>query len=84
MRSPIQRSLRGLLVAGAAVFSSLGAVTPGQAIGGGPISGGQIALSGGLDVGGGLQRPTPLYSTPSPSNASSHQRRHAPRSALPR
>jgi hypothetical protein len=84
MRTSIQRSLKGLLVAGALAFSSVGAVTPGQALGGGPVSGGLIALSGGLDVSSGSQRPPPPISTPSTSNAVSHHRTHSARSALPR
>jgi hypothetical protein len=65
MRSSIRRSLHGVLLAGAAVFWCVVAPTPARAIGGGPISGGQIALSGGLDVGSGMQRPPPPSATPS-------------------
>jgi hypothetical protein len=80
MRTLIKRSL----LVGAVAFSSVAAVTPGQAIGGGPVSGGQIALSGGLDVGAGLQRQTPPSSTRSTSHAVSRHRSHAARPALPR
>ena len=81
MRASIKRSFRCLLFAAAAVFSAVGAVTPVQAQGGGPISGGLIALSGGLDVSGGIQGPTPPSSTHSASNADSHQLRHGKRSS---
>jgi len=84
MRTAIKRSLQGVLFAGAVVSLSVGALTPGQAIGGGPVSGGLIALSGGLDVSNGIQRPPPPSSTPSSSNVVSHHRRHAARSAPPR
>ena len=46
--------------------------------------GGLIGLSGGLDVRGGIQGPTPPSSTPSTSKVTSHSRRHAPHSALRR
>ncbi len=81
MRTLMKHSLRGLAIAGAVVFSAVGGVTPIQAMGGGPISGGQIALSGGLDVGGGVQGRTPPSSTQSTSNAVSQHRRHARRIA---
>jgi len=75
MRASNRRSFLALLAAGAILFPSVGAVTPGQARGGGPISGGQIALSGGLDVGGGPQGPKPApSSTPSTSEPVSHHR----------
>jgi hypothetical protein len=78
MRTLLKHSLRGLLFAGAVLFSSVVAVTPGQAIGGGPISGGQIALSGGLDVHAEIQRPPPPSSPPSASHVGSKKRRHPP------
>jgi hypothetical protein len=51
MHTTIERSLKGLLIAGALVFTAVGAVTPGEARGGG--GGGHGGGGGGFGGGGG-------------------------------
>ena len=53
MRVSIKRSLEGLLIAGAVAFTAVGAVTPGEARGGGGRGGGAFVGGGGFHGGGG-------------------------------